>query len=97
MLQTHPASSTPVMSTHYAHNPPAYGLALATRGARVRVTEIRSDSIPLNKRLEGMGIYPGVLLEVVQQEGGGLIVRLNGSKIALGAGMAHRILVTDAS
>ncbi|WP_407275768.1 FeoA family protein [Halothiobacillus sp. DCM-1] len=73
----------------------AYGLSLATRGARVRVAEIRGASPALAKRLEGMGIHPGTLLEVIQHEGGGLVVRLHASKVALGAGMAHRIFVTD--
>ena len=74
---------------------PAYGLALAARGATVRVAEIRGDSVALSKRLEGMGIHPGSVLEVVQHEGGSVVVRINASKVALGAGMTHRILVTD--
>lgn len=74
---------------------PAYGLALAARGAAVRVVEIRGDSAALNKRLEGMGIHPGTVLEVLQHEGGSVVVRIGASKVALGAGMTHRILVTD--
>ncbi len=92
-LVSHPAA--PLMPPHSTIKPPAYGLALAARGTRVRVAEIRGGASAISKRLEGMGIHPGTVLEIIQHEGGGLIVRLNASKIALGASMAHRILVTN--
>jgi ferrous iron transport protein A len=80
------------------HAPAAsFGLGLAGRGARVRVVGLTGEFPALAKRLEGMGIHAGSELEILQREGGALIVRLGSSRVALGAGMVHKILVTAQS
>lgn len=46
------------------------------------------------RRLWEMGIYPGVELEVVQNEGGGpIFVKVEESRYGLGRGMAEKIMV----
>lgn len=72
----------------------SFNIGLAARGARVRVAGLAGDLPALAKRLEGMGIHPGSELEIIQREAGALIVRVGNTRVALGAGMAHKILVT---
>lgn len=75
----------------------SFGLGLAARGSRVRVVGLRGEHPALAKRLEGMGIHAGSELEILQREGGALIVRIGTSRVALGAGMVHKILVAAQS
>ncbi len=61
-------------------------------GARARVVSI-DTGCRLRTRLMQMGITPGAILEVVDNTRGPVIVRVRGVTIALGRGMANRILV----
>ncbi|MHB9021410.1 MAG: FeoA family protein [Halothiobacillus sp.] len=72
----------------------SFGIGLAARGARVRVVGLTGAHPALAKRLEGMGIHAGSELEIMQREGGTLVVRVGNMRVALGAGMTHKILVT---
>ncbi|MDD3839523.1 MAG: FeoA family protein [Clostridia bacterium] len=48
----------------------------------------------LKKRLEDMGLVPGVKIKIISsQERGALIVCVKDSRLVLGRGMAHKILV----
>ncbi|HQS03805.1 MAG: hypothetical protein B7Y07_09735 [Halothiobacillus sp. 24-54-40] len=91
-------STFPLISPAPAPRPTAsaasFGIGLAARGARVRVAGLAGDHPALAKRLEGMGIHLGSELEIIQREAGALIVRVGNTRVALGAGMAHKILVT---
>ena len=88
-------SHTP--SQHHTAPAASFGIGLAARGARVRVVGLTGEHPALAKRLEGMGIHPGSELEILQREGGALIVRVGTSRVALGTGMVHKILVTAQS
>lgn len=74
-----------------------FGIGLAARGSRVRVVGLTGEHPALAKRLEGMGIHAGSELEILQREGGALIVRVGTARVALGTGMVHKILVTAQS
>jgi Fe2+ transport system protein FeoA len=47
----------------------------------------------LSRRLAEMGLTPGVQLEVLQDQGGPLLLAVRDSRLALGRGMAHKIFV----
>lgn len=70
-----------------------YAIGLAAPGARVCVTALKGAVPSLEKRLEAMGIRVGTALEVLQHEGGSVIVRIGTTRLALGASMAHRLHV----
>jgi ferrous iron transport protein A len=47
----------------------------------------------LNKRLIDLGMNKGTKVKIVRYEGGRLILSIEGTRIALGQGMAHKIMV----
>ncbi|MGC8698127.1 MAG: FeoA domain-containing protein [Halothiobacillus sp.] len=89
-----PPLASPAQAPRPAPSSASFGIGLASLGACVRVTGLTGEFPALAKRLEGMGIHPGSELEVIQREAGALIVRVGNTRVALGAGMAHKILVT---
>lgn len=63
------------------------------QGARVRVVRVEAG-IGLVSRLSAMGLMPGVELFVVANRGSGpALVEVKGTRLALGRGMAAKILV----
>ena len=66
-------------------------LLLAAPGERVRVMEIRGGQ-GMRRRLADMKILPGAVVELLGA-GGAVILDVEGSRIALGRGMARHILV----
>jgi ferrous iron transport protein A len=75
-------------------HPHAFPLAMATVGERVRVAGIRGEK-QLAKRLIDMGLSQQCEVAVLQRQPHGDLVLICGeTRIALGSGMAHRILVT---
>ncbi|MDD5448877.1 MAG: FeoA family protein [Actinomycetota bacterium] len=72
-------------------------LSLATVGSVLDITEIRGGA-GLQKRLADMGLMPGTRVRLVQkQERGPVLIELKGSRLALGRGMAHKIMVEEAN
>ncbi len=68
-------------------------LAMAQIGQVVRLVSVRAGD-GLRKRLAEMGLVPGTELAVVQNTvSGPFIVRVKDSRIVLGRGMAHKIIV----
>ncbi len=62
-------------------------------GARVRLVGIDAGR-GLGARLAAMGLVPGVEVLVVRNRGAGpAVVEVKGARLALGRGMARRILV----
>lgn len=61
-------------------------------GTRARILSIDSGC-RLRTRLLQMGLTPGTVVEVVDNTRGPVIIRVRGVTIALGRGMAGRILV----
>ncbi len=47
----------------------------------------------LNKRLIDLGMNKGTKVKIVRNEGGRLILSIEGTRIGLGQGMAHKIMV----
>ena len=49
----------------------------------------------VNHRLLEMGLTPGVSLQVLQNDGGPLLLAVRGSRLAIGRCMAHKIIVSN--
>lgn len=73
-----------------------FPLSLAGEGEPVRIVALRAGR-GLDQRLTELGLHVGMELSVRQRQPGGAIVVARGeTRLALGAGMAHRILVLRA-
>lgn len=68
---------------------------MADEGQRVRVIALRAGR-NLDRRLTDLGLNIGSEVCVVQRHGGGLVVLRDQIRIALGAGMATKIIVAPA-
>jgi ferrous iron transport protein A len=69
---------------------------MANGGDRLWVTQIKGGH-RMVRRLTDLGIVQGAEMTVVNRtERGSVIVGLQGCRIGLGAGMAHRVMVTTA-
>ena len=67
-------------------------LAMADEGRRVRVVGLRAGRT-LDRRLTDLGLNLGSELIVIQRQSGGLLIRRGEARIALGGGMAAKIMV----
>ena len=63
------------------------------RGGEKVVVKAVAGGRDLTRRLREMGIHEGVKIEVAQNTGGPVIIILGNSRMALGQGMAGKILV----
>jgi Fe2+ transport system protein FeoA len=70
-------------------------LTMAVPGQPVKLVEV-SGGVRLVRRLAELGLTPGVELEVMQNEAGPLLLCVRDTRLAIGRGMAHRMIVTDA-
>jgi Fe2+ transport system protein FeoA len=69
-------------------------LSMATPGADVRLVEIHGDS-QFKQRLADLGFNIGMQVRVVNDNGDGrLIVAVKDSRLALGRGVAQRVIVS---
>lgn len=69
-------------------------LAMASPGEVVRIADVRAGR-GLTRRLADMGLLPGTVIRVINsQRPGPVVVEVKGTRLALGHGMAHKILVT---
>lgn len=67
-------------------------LIYANRGDELKVIGISSGQ-SLSKRLAEMGIYTGSVIKIISNQGRGpIIIALGDTKIALGRGMAMKIM-----
>lgn len=67
-------------------------LTEAPRKTFVKLVSIEGG-LSITRRLMELGLTPGVHLKVIQDSGGPLIINVRNSKIALGRGMADKLLV----
>lgn len=74
----------------------AYPLAMAQEGETVRIAQIL-DGRRLAMRLTEMGLNLGSEVTILQRIEGQMVVLRGQLRLALGAGMASRILVVPAS
>jgi len=70
----------------------SFPLALAQEGEQVRILLLRGGK-GLEMRLTSLGLNMGSELTVSQREGGNLVVLRGETRLALGAGMAQKIMV----
>ena len=69
-------------------------LAIVQAGRRVRLIAVDAGH-GLQGRLAATGLVPGVEIEVLRNSmHGPFLVEVKGSRIMLGRGMAHKIIVT---
>lgn len=72
---------------------PVIPLAAATTGQQVRLVNIKGGH-RLRSRLAGMGLLPGMMIRVVRNAGGGpIVVLVHNTRLALGRGMVHHLVV----
>lgn len=69
-----------------------FPLAMAAEDQHVRVVALRAGR-NLDRRLTDLGLNIGSELRVVQRQGSGLVVTRGEMRIAIGGGMAARIMV----
>jgi len=70
-------------------------LAMVVPGKLVTVTEVR-DGRGLQRRLADMGLTLGVQIRVINgQMSGPVLIDLRGSRVALGRGIAQKIVVKE--
>lgn len=82
----------PTAATRSQHHLP---LAMTSVGDRVWVVEIKGGH-RIQRRLTDVGIGRGSAIVVVSRtESGSIVVALQGCRIGLGAGIAHRVVVTS--
>lgn len=68
-------------------------LTLASVGEEVRLVDIRGGQ-ELRKRLADLGFNPGMSFRVVQMDTNGpVILAIKDSRMALGRGMAQKVMV----
>lgn len=70
-----------------------FPLAMISAGEKVRLVSIQGGE-KLTRHLTALGLTPGVELSIVQDSGGPLLLSVRDSRIALGRGMANRLLVS---
>ena len=61
-------------------------------GGRARIREIRGGR-NVTRRLLSLGLRVGTEIRVVQRRGGGVVVANEGNRVALGAGVADKLIV----
>jgi ferrous iron transport protein A len=72
-------------------------LSLAPAGEPMTIVDVRAGS-RLRHRLSDLGLVPGTVIEVVQSLGRGpVILALGDSRLALGRGASHKVLVAQVS
>jgi len=67
---------------------------MVSPGEVVKVVTVRAGW-GLQRRLADMGLTPGVQIRVINsQRPGPVVIDIRGSRLALGYGIAHKIMVT---
>ena len=73
-----------------------FPLTMAGEGEQVRIQSLQGGK-GLVMRLTELGLNQGTDVRILQRQGGGLVVARGETRIALGGGMAAKILVTVAA
>ena len=72
----------------------AFPLSLAAAGERLRIVAVRRGK-GIDRKLSDLGLTVGCEVTVVTHAGGGpVVVARDDMRLALGAGIAHRVLVS---
>ena len=67
-------------------------LSMAAIGQTVRLININAGK-RVTHRLNELGMTPGTEMTILQDAGGPLLLSVRDSRVALGRGMAHKMLV----
>jgi len=67
-------------------------LASLPVGSRARIERLSGGRL-MTRRLLSLGLRVGSVLDVVQQRGRGVVVASHGIRVALGAGVAEKLLM----
>jgi len=71
-----------------------FPIRLAGEGERLKISSL-VGGIKFQDRIFGMGLNVGVEIDILRNVGSGpVLIALNGSRLFLGGGMAHKINVT---
>lgn len=70
----------------------SFPLSMAVEGDQVRIVMHRGGE-GLDKRLASMGLQIDSRVEILQRPGGSFVVAVNDIRMALSAGVAHKIMV----
>ncbi len=73
--------------------PKGFPLAMASAGERVIIAQLKGSDTN-KQRLIGMGLLPGIEIQIVSNQAGAIVVAIAESRLGLGAGMAQKIIVT---
>ncbi len=71
-----------------------FPLAMASIGDKVRIVKLKGSDGTV-RRLIGMGLVPGIEVQIVSNSGGSVIVGICDNRIGLGAGMAQKIMCAN--
>ncbi|EXJ17156.1 FeoA family protein [Imhoffiella purpurea] len=91
-LAPNDTAADPIAATPADDTKP-FPLTMASDGERVRIRSLLGGK-GLVMRLTELGLNQGTELRVIQRQGAGLVVARGETRIALGGGMATKILVT---
>jgi len=91
----HPAEALPATGAVPADVAGAFPLAMALEGQSLKIVSLQAGR-SLDRRLTELGLYVGSRVQVRQRRGAGVVIARGSSRIALGAGMAAKILVVEA-
>ena len=70
-------------------------LSMVSPSEVVEVVTVRAGW-GLQKKLAEMGLNPGVKVKIINSHGAGpVVINVRGSRLALGHGVAHKIMVTQ--
>ncbi len=47
----------------------------------------------MKNRLADMGVFPGAFIEILQNEGGPVVLKIGEGRLALGRQMAERVMI----
>lgn len=84
----------PLLAADDSADGQVFPLLMAGEGRKVRICLLQGGK-SLVMRLTELGLNQGCEVRVVQRQHGGLIVARGETRIALGGGMASKILVTE--
>ncbi len=71
-------------------------LTALDKGERGKISHINAGK-NASKRLYEMGLNTGAYLQVIKNDYGPVIVSINGNKVALGRGLAEKVMLTNLS
>lgn len=74
-----------------------FPLAMAGRNATVRIVGF-DGGVLLRHKVSALGLVRGARVEVLHRHGGGrMVLAVGDARVAIGVGMAHKILVSPLS